>query len=689
MFFKSLLSKNQKTDGDKIWISQCGNISVLIDAASFTKNPLNTVREIINYLNKIENNIVKNSSKFILENLNNYLYYKNDDLIASICIIKKEKNSFLLSSIGNSQVLKINKNSSSFILEPVYQPSKLVGLKNNIQVKEEKISIEDDTTYVLSSDGINLNKLTFEEMDSFISDKDWINYISDNKKEDDWSLCTFPYEKQFSYENIEWPYFPFMGKQEDYEHEKSGLSKLADRLFEDKSFDGFKIVSGPEIICGNSFRKFDGILVSPYGVVLLELKDWRGEIFIPFDGANMSANDNGERISETSPIKKINKVMDDFTAFSAFNGLHLPTIRMAAIIFTNSLSTIKCIDNSGNKITSGCKAGYILISSVKNFSTDLKRYWKNNISMGKKGKFSNEKINTICNELLSCASNLDSSNSNDQVLKNRYKFSSDSLDTNLSTEYYKLFNGIDKRKNKPVLIKEYELTSISKGSLEQEAIRISREVEALKDLQKNNSTQYFLDEDRINTKLYVVLEYVEGKTLDEYLKNNISQIDKLSLIYKIVEILQFLDDENIIHRAINPKNIIINNNIPVLTNFELCKLEFLPTLPPRGRRLLDSSYEAREVNSCSSSSISISSDIFSVGKLICLILSGKLPFNNSNEKRKFSKNKKCWTNLAIECNLNNYAGKQLQSILSDDPTSRPTINELLNIIKKWEEDIAK
>lgn len=70
--------------------------------------------------------------------------------------------------------------------------------------------------------------------------------------------------------------------------------------------------------------------------------------------------------------------------------------------------------------------------------------------------------------------------------------------------------------NKPVWIKEYELTTISKGSLEEEANRIKREADALQDLNKSHNVQDFKDEEQIGTKLYIVLEYIDGFTLQEF-----------------------------------------------------------------------------------------------------------------------------------------------------------------------------
>ena len=51
MFFKSFVSKNQTKNGDYIWISMCGDICIIIDAVSISKNPEQTKKSIIDTQN--------------------------------------------------------------------------------------------------------------------------------------------------------------------------------------------------------------------------------------------------------------------------------------------------------------------------------------------------------------------------------------------------------------------------------------------------------------------------------------------------------------------------------------------------------------------------------------------------------------------------------------------------------------
>lgn len=687
MFFKSFVSKNQIKNGDAIWISMCGDICIIIDAVSISKNPEHTKKSIIEFLNEEENELLTHSNQEMVEKINDYLVQKNDNMLASVCILKKLDNIIHYSSVGNTQILKITSARTLPLIAFSNQPESVLGMPN-IEINSDSFSINNDATYIVATDGLDFKEFKLSDLDNLKNNNDWYSFANKIKKENDWSFCIFPFEKTLSYENYEWPYFPFIGPQEEYEHEKDGLAKIANALFSDPDFNGFKILGGAEIAVKNSFRKLDGILVSPFGIVLLELKDWYGDIEVPIEGRGrpMRANFEGSIHTDTSPIVKINEAMDDFTSWSIFKDIELQEKRIGAIIFTQKNSKIQCVDGAGNPLECMYKSGNILISNVEHFPQALKQYWKNDISKGKKYRLSHEKIESICDSYLSNELSHSIDASNISIKNGKYSFNPKDKDENLSTEYYSLYKGIDTRKNKPVWIKEYELTTISKGSLEEEANRIKREADALQDLNKSHSVQDFKDEDQIGTKLYIVLEYIDGFTLQEFLTSvNATHSQKLEIIYELALTLKELEDESVIHRALNPKNIIITpGKKPILINFELCKLDFLPTLPPRGRRLLDSAYEAREVNANASSDILIAADIYSLGQIICEMLRGSLLFSNQKERMLIAKKDKNWhITLCNECKLPNIAANHLRSILSNDPSSRPTVDELIEYIKSW------
>ena len=62
-------------------------------------------------------------------------------------------------------------------------------------------------------------------------------------------------------------------------------------------------------------------------------------------------------------------------------------------------------------------------------------------------------------------------------------------------------------------------------------------------------------------------------------------------------------------------------------------------------------------------------------------------FSNQKDRMLVAKHNKNWhITLCEECNLPNVAANHLKSILSNDPSSRPTVDELIEYIKTWMEE---
>ena len=294
------------SNGDTIWVSMCGNICIIIDAVSISKNPEHTKKSIVEFLNEEENELLTYLNQKIVEKINDYLMKKNDDMLASVSVLKKLDNIIYYSSVGNTQILKVTATQTTPLIAFSNQPESVLGMRN-IEIISGSFFIDHDATYIVATDGLDFKELKLSDLDNLKNNNDWYSFANKIKKENDWSFCLFPFEKTLSYENYEWPYFPFVGPQEEYEHEKNGLAKIANTLFNDPDFNGFKILGGAEIAVKNSFRKLDGILISPFGVVLLELKDWYGDIEVPIEGRGrpMRANFEGSIHTDTSPIVKI------------------------------------------------------------------------------------------------------------------------------------------------------------------------------------------------------------------------------------------------------------------------------------------------------------------------------------------------------------------------------------------------
>ncbi|WP_081062483.1 serine/threonine protein kinase [Burkholderia cepacia] len=80
----------------------------------------------------------------------------------------------------------------------------------------------------------------------------------------------------------------------------------------------------------------------------------------------------------------------------------------------------------------------------------------------------------------------------------------------------------------------------------------------------------------LKIELYIATEFIAGPTLEDYIKNQCGVMtlpDAIMCTIRLLEILQYLHDEQWVHRDIKPDNIILRNNQlsdPVLLDFGLC-----------------------------------------------------------------------------------------------------------------------
>ncbi|RHZ75178.1 hypothetical protein Glove_217g146 [Diversispora epigaea] len=130
-----------------------------------------------------------------------------------------------------------------------------------------------------------------------------------------------------------------------------------------------------------------------------------------------------------------------------------------------------------------------------------------------------------------------------------------------------------------------------------------------------------------NTNKYmIILEYVNGGSLRQFLKTNFQKLDwniKLDLALQIANVLMFLHSNDIIHGSLNSENILIHNGMIKLNVFGLSKFIsnslsfFTNTRGPM--QYTDSQY----FELFSTIGKNKSSDIFSLGIILWEISSGK------------------------------------------------------------------
>ena len=156
--------------------------------------------------------------------------------------------------------------------------------------------------------------------------------------------------------------------------------------------------------------------------------------------------------------------------------------------------------------------------------------------------------------------------------------------------------------------------------------RFKREVEISKKLSHPNIVK-ILSWGFHKDNFYIVYEYIEGVTLDKYMKSkkfNISEVEKI--ILDILKGLSYAHKENIIHRDIKPTNIMISFDCVKILDFGIAKAITSHTITQTGIFMGSPAYSSPEQSE--GKKVDSRSDVYSLGVVLFEILSGKLPFNS-------------------------------------------------------------
>ncbi len=144
-----------------------------------------------------------------------------------------------------------------------------------------------------------------------------------------------------------------------------------------------------------------------------------------------------------------------------------------------------------------------------------------------------------------------------------------------------------------------------------------------------------------NDGLYLIMEYVEGQQLDEYINKETGPIVEEKLIPLFTQLLQtfdYLHKKKIVHRDIKPSNILIDNDGKTkLLDFGIAKiLEETNSLTKTGSQMGTILYMSPE--QVRGEKVDQLSDIYSLGVLLFHMATGKCPYDTTaNEYHIFKK----------------------------------------------------
>lgn len=126
---------------------------------------------------------------------------------------------------------------------------------------------------------------------------------------------------------------------------------------------------------------------------------------------------------------------------------------------------------------------------------------------------------------------------------------------------------------------------------------------------------------------YIAMEYLEGGTLSQKMKEGLSLAEAISVVVQIAQALQYAHEHGVVHRDLKPANIMFRDaSTPVLTDFGIAKQQDAQAtrLTQTGMLVGTPTYMSPE--QINAAEVDGRSDLYSLGVLFYEMLAGEPPF---------------------------------------------------------------
>jgi serine/threonine-protein kinase len=214
----------------------------------------------------------------------------------------------------------------------------------------------------------------------------------------------------------------------------------------------------------------------------------------------------------------------------------------------------------------------------------------------------------------------------DQVLDGRYQI----IDQISKSGMASIYRAIDTKTGQPVALKVPYMQYESDPNFYS---RFQREEEIGKKLRHPCILRIESPEDLEKSRPYLVMEYLQGQTLGQLMKSvkPMPEKDALKIASRIADALQYLHENDVIHRDLKPDNIMICDDGSIrIMDFGIAKMEGARRLtfgkfqPAMGTPDYMAPEQVRGQRG------DARTDIYSLGAILYEMLTGSPPFEGSN-----------------------------------------------------------